>query len=95
MRRGSSRMSRALKSLPVYLAFFLIIVLLFAMKTNYFVDEIWSYGLANNDDSHIMLVESGKTYEDPEEPFLEWMTVKKGHRFDYAKLPISSSMNMY
>ena len=63
-------MSRALKSLPVYLAFFLIIVLLFAMKTNYFVDEIWSYGLANNDDSHIMLVESGKTYEDPEEPFL-------------------------
>lgn len=79
-------MSRALRSLPVYLAFILIIVLLFAMKTNYFVDEIWSYGLANNDDSHIMLVESGKTYEDPEEPFLEWMTVKKGHRFDYAKV---------
>ena len=79
-------MSRALKSIPIYLAFILIIVFLFSLKTNYFVDELWSYGLANNDDSHIMLVEAGKTYEDPEEPFLEWMTVKEGHRFDYAKV---------
>ena len=86
MRRSKSRMSRALKSIPIYLAFILIIVFLFSLKTNYFVDELWSYGLANNDDSHIMLVEAGKTYEDPEEPFLEWMTVKEGHRFDYAKV---------
>jgi len=68
-------MSKALKSVPIYLAFVLIIVLLFSLKTNYFVDELWSYGLANNEDSHIMLVESGKTYENPEEPFLDWMTV--------------------
>ena len=47
-------MSRALKSLPLYLAFLLIIVFLFTLKTNYFVDELWSYGLANNNDSHIM-----------------------------------------
>ena len=79
-------MSRALKSLPLYLAFLLIIVFLFTLKTNYFVDELWSYGLANNNDSHIMLVESGKTYENPEEPFLNWMTVQHGQRFDYAKV---------
>ena len=86
MKRSQSRMSRALKALPLYLAFLLIIVFLFTLKTNYFVDELWSYGLANNNDSHIMLVESGKTYENPEEPFLNWMTVQHGQRFDYAKV---------
>ena len=40
MRRDSSRMSKSLKSISVYLAFFLIIVWLFTLKTHYFVDAL-------------------------------------------------------
>lgn len=79
-------MTKALRSIPVYLVFFLVIVILFTQKANYHVDEIWSYGLANYDGASVMLAESGKKYDNPEEPFLDWMTVQEDQRFDYSKV---------
>lgn len=79
------------KLVALYVVFALILVGVIAAKKNYFVDEIYSYGLANH------VAEDGKTiwmtpklapytYTSGGEPFYDYVTVKKGQQFNFANV---------
>lgn len=79
------------KLLILYVVFALILAGMIAAKKNYFVDEIYSYGLANH------VAEDGRTiwmtpklapytYSSGGEPFYDYVTVKKGQQFRFANV---------
>lgn len=69
-----------------YVMLFIVAILLIKEKCGYHVDEIWSYGLANHPDGIWINVEDGIQYDNPEEPFLRFVTVDPNHRFDYINV---------
>lgn len=78
--------------LAVYLLFF---VIMFVCKSNYHVDEIYSYGLSNNQTGIAINYEWNQTYEDPEQLYLDYLTVQLGHRFDYANVWKNQSKDVH
>lgn len=55
-----------------------------SLKKGMHVDEYYSYGLSNYSGNNIfMSVDLGKTYTDPKQPFLDYMTVQPGNGFSY------------
>ena len=55
-----------------------------SLKKGMHVDEYYSYGLSNySGDNIFMSVDLGKTYTDPKQPFLDYMTVEPGNGFSY------------
>lgn len=75
-------LKKANKFIP-YLLFLLLMIGTISMKTNYHVDEIYSYGLANNAGEIIIEFEDGVKYEPSEIPFVNYLTVDSENRFDY------------
>lgn len=67
---------------------FALIVFCFAimLKQNYHVDEIYSFGLANNHGNIYIDIEDGHKYEPADEPYINYMTVDKNQRFDYGNV---------
>lgn len=64
-----------------------VTILAISAKKGMHVDEYYSYGLSNYAGDEIyMPVELGKTYEEPEEPFLSYMTAQPGARFAYENV---------
>lgn len=74
------------KSLIFYVIFLVFLVAMFTQKQSFHVDELWSYGLANYEGNAVMEVTDGVKYDDPEAPFLNYLAVKDGQRFDYSKV---------
>lgn len=79
------------KLLVVYVVFALILAGVIASKKNFFVDEIYSYGLANH------VSEDGKTiwmqpklapytYASGGEPYYDYVTVREGERFNFSNV---------
>lgn len=82
---------RLWRPMTLYVLFLLMLVGVIASKKNYFIDEIYSYGLAN----HVM--EDGEpiwiqpklapyTYASGGEAYYEYMTVQEGERFNFANV---------
>lgn len=74
----------------IILAGFIVLHLMYAgfwgwMKKDCYVDEYWTYGLANNVGSITMQVEDGKSYNGTY-PFDRYMTVEKGETFNYSNV---------
>ena len=58
-----------------------------SLKKGMHVDEYYSYGLSNySGDDIFMHVDLGKTYDDPAQPFLEYMAVQPGNGFSYGNV---------
>lgn len=77
--------------LVLYVVFALILAGVIAAKKNFFVDEIYSYGLANH------VAEDGRTiwmtpklapytYASGGEPYYDYVTVKQGQQFHFANV---------
>ena len=67
----------------VYLLFCLTMIITISFKSNYHLDEMMSYGLANHKDGIYMSFEEGVKYEPAAVPYLEYLTTAPEHRFDY------------
>lgn len=72
--------------LLIYLLFIVLMVLTIKNKDNLYVDELGNYGMANNVGGTSIVIEDGKTYYPSGIPWMEYMTVDAGHRFDYKNV---------
>lgn len=79
----------------LYVIFLILMILTISNKENYHVDETYSYGLANHQEGVAIKIEDGRRYFDPEEPFLEYLTVNKEHRFDYQNVWENQSQDVH
>lgn len=70
----------------LYCLFLFLMILTISNKENYHVDEMYSYGLSNHQRGIVIRFEEGRKYTSPEEPYMEYMTVDKDHRFDYENV---------
>lgn len=79
----------------IYFLFLTLIIIALSQKCNYQVDEIWTYGLSNQYGSFVLNVSNGEKYEPGEKPFLEFLTVRPEHRFDYANVWYNQSNDVH
>ena len=77
--------NRIPKTAVLYLLFSLFIIIAVSQKINYYIDEIYSYGLSNYvGDGIDMEIEYNKTYEPGMSVFSKYMEVQEGQQFYYA-----------
>lgn len=79
----------------LYVLFLILMIISLSQKCNYHVDEIWTYGLSNQNGSYYLNVTDGEEYEPGEKPFLEFLTVQPEHRFDYANVWFNQSNDVH
>lgn len=87
-----------IKILLIYFFFIVLMVLTISRKTNLYVDEIFSYGLANhmNNGSGILPeIEDGETYSPSNTPWIEYMTVNAENRFHYANVWVNQEQDVH
>lgn len=74
-------------SVMLYLAFSLFMAAVISLKANYYIDEIYSYGLANSTGDGIDIeIEYDRTYLPGASVYTDYMTVQRGERFHYANV---------
>lgn len=74
---------RKIVAAVIYILFCVLMVIGIANKQNYHVDELLSYGLANNHAGIGINFEDGVRYTAADDPIKEYLTVNKDFRFDY------------
>ena len=57
-----------------------------ANKENLYIDETYSYGLANNQGAIEIEIEDGIRYEPASKPYSEYLCVEDGESFDYINV---------
>lgn len=85
------------KNLTIYLFFVVGIILTISQKKSLHIDEVFSYGLANNvySGSISMSVQDGMTYADAGTPWLQYMTAEEGYCFDYANVWVNQENDVH
>lgn len=69
----------------LYVLLFVVMVLTISMKKDYHMDEIYSYGLANNvGQTSIHPDYAPYTYENPADVYMDYMVVEEGEPFSIA-----------
>lgn len=87
--RVKSKLKSLHREIILYLIFAVLMVIVISLKINYYVDEIYSYGLANETgliDEIEMSIEYGETYTPGVSAYLDYVGVQKGERFDYSSV---------
>lgn len=75
------------KSAILYLVLAIFMILAVSMKVNYYIDEIYTYGLSNYNGNGIdMEIEYDKTYTPGTSVYDDYMKVQNGQRFDYVNV---------
>lgn len=82
-------------TLLLYGLFLVLMILTISNKENYHMDEMCSYGLSNHQGSIVIDFEDGKTYTSSVEPYLEYLTVNEGNRFDYENVWENQSADVH
>ena len=79
---------RKFVNIGIYFCFLIILLVCINEKTNYHMDEISTYILANNtyDETIVINPELNVTYDNPEEVWLRNMTVQPGESFNYKNV---------
>ena len=85
-RRTATKENVHVSTIFIYGLFLVFMILTISNKENFNVDEIYSYGLANHQGGIDISFEDSKTYNSSVEPYLEYLTVNKSHRFDYENV---------
>lgn len=72
----------------LFIGFFLILCLLFSQKKNLHTDDVTTFILANNsyNNKAVIYPEDGVTYTPADSLWMNEMTVKEGHQFDYKRV---------
>lgn len=71
----------------LYLVFIVLMIIVISLKSNYYIDEIYSYGLSNYTGDGINITfEYDKTYTPGASVFWDYMEVQSGERFDYSSV---------
>lgn len=71
----------------LYVVFIVLMIIVISLKSNYYVDEIYSYGLSNYTGDGINITfEYDKTYTPGASVFQDYMEVQPGERFDYSSV---------
>lgn len=73
-------------SILLYCFFALVMILALQSKKNWYVDEVCSYGLANNVSGTCIPIEDGITYYPSNVPWIDYMSVDSENRFNYANV---------
>lgn len=81
-----SKGKNAVIAAMIYVCFTILMILVISNKKNLYIDETYSYGLANNHGSIEIEVEDGVRYEPAELPFMNYMCVEEGESFDYVNV---------
>lgn len=84
-------MKEKIKSLPrvtiLYIIFAALMIIVISLKSNYYIDEIYSYGLSNYTGDGINITfEYDKTYTPGASVFQDYMEVQSGEQFDYSSV---------
>lgn len=75
------------KSIFLYFIFALLMMITISLKTNYYIDEVYSYGLSNDTGEGIDIeIEYNKTYTPGALAFIDYVAVQNGERFDYSSV---------
>lgn len=75
------------KSVILYIIFTIMMFITISLKANYYIDEIYSYGLSNfTGDGIDMKIEFCKTYAPAASAYWDYMVVQQGEQFDYASV---------
>lgn len=75
------------KSVVLYLIFAVLMIIAISSKKNYYIDEIYSYGLSNYTGEGIdMEIAYNKTYTPGVSVFWDYLQVQDGERFDYQNV---------
>ena len=69
-----------------YLIFLVLMLVIIGRKTNLHVDEIFSYGLANQQGTIQIQIENGVKYSPASAVFMDYMTVNSNNKFDYVNV---------
>ena len=72
-----------MRVISIYVMFIVLMIGVFLCKKNFHVDELLSYGLANDSYGLVMSVEDGVKYEPAERPFVNYLSVNAGEGFNY------------
>lgn len=72
--------------LLLYMIFAILMIGVIGRKENLYVDEVYSYGLANHAGNIQMDIKDGVTYYPSSEPWINYMTVSAENRFDYVNV---------
>ncbi len=85
------------KILALYIFFVIGIILTLSQKKSLHIDEVFSYGLANNvyNQSTSMSVQDGFTYVDAGTPWLQYITAEEGYCFDYSNVWVNQEMDVH
>jgi len=78
-----------------YLVLLIMALAVIVLKRNYMVDEIYSYGLANHTEGIRIQLHDGLTYSPGDTPYMEYMTVQKDGRFNYANVWLNQSNDVH
>lgn len=92
--RTKQKQTAAYFRIVIYLIFAVMMGIVLLNKDNYFVDEIYSYGLANHQDG-IALFENEKKYIPADVCYMNYMTVNQQHRFDYPNVWINQKKDVH
>lgn len=84
-----------IESVFSYVIFTLFMVIVLFNKTNYNIDEIFSYGLANNMNGMVMNFEDGLSYIPAQAPWLSYMTVSNGSQFELPHIWINQAEDVH
>lgn len=78
-----NNMREIIRHVWIYVFFVFIMIAVIASKKDYHMDEIYSYGLANNvGHTSIHPNYAPYTYENPADVYLDYMIIEDGERFD-------------
>lgn len=93
-------MKELVRSGGCYLLLIILSIAVIASKKNLFVDEIFSYGLANHviTDESLgigMAPEDGKVYEPSANAYLEYVAVQAGERFNFSNVWKNQSLDVH
>ena len=75
--------------------FIISMIVVIAIKKNYHVDEMLSYGLSNHTEGFMMTFDEGIKYVPSDAQFLKYLGVSKDHRFDYSNVFINQENDVH
>lgn len=88
------------KQMSLYVVFLLLMVWVIASKENFFIDELYSYGLANHisDDGVSFWMQpklAPYTYPSGGQPYYDYLTVQEGESFNFANVWKNQSIDTH
>ncbi|WP_026524360.1 hypothetical protein [Butyrivibrio sp. MB2005] len=77
------------------MVFAISMITVIAIKKNYHVDEMLSYGLSNHTEGFMMTLDEGVKYVPSDTQFIKYLGVSTDHRFDYENVFINQENDVH